>query len=197
MNIRRSIISKKYCDLHLILGPMFSGKTSSLISNLTKYTDVGIPCLYINSSFDIRDTHFSTHNSSLSSISPKIILKKVSTLNEIDIKLIDQVDVIAIDESQFFTDLLENTIKWLHKCKIIFVAGLDADISQNPFGDILKLIPYASKIKKLLSICDLCKSNGELTLAPFSSRKTNSNEKILIGGSDLYYPLCYYHQFQK
>jgi len=176
---------------------MFSGKTSSLIANLTKYTDVGIPSLYINSSLDIRNTHFSTHNSSYSSISCKIKLKKVTNLSDIDNHMIDEVDVIAIDESQFFTDLVENTVNWLKKGKIILVAGLDGDISQNPFGDILKLIPYATKIKKLLSICEICKLKGELTLAPFSSRKSQSDEKILIGGSDLYYPVCYYHQFNK
>jgi thymidine kinase len=180
-------------ELNLIIGPMFSGKTSFLLSKLTRYVDVGINSLYINSFLDTRNTDFSTHNSSLNSISSKIVTIKLKNLSDLDQDLLHGVQVICVDESQFFTDLIDVIPLWMNLGKIIFVAGLDGDYNQTPFGSILSLIPICSTVKKLLSVCELCKKDSIITSAPFTIRTIKSNDLILIGSKDIYLPACFYH----
>jgi len=179
--------------LVIITGPMFAGKTSTLISELTRYVDVDIPVVYINSSEDTRGNQFSTHNSSLNQVSPKFDVLKTSKLYSLKDEQLKDYQVIAIDESQFFNDLLGFVKKWLFQDKIIYVAGLDGDIEQNIFGDIMYLIPYATEVRKLNAVCDFCKLNKQIVPAPFTIRKIESKEKKLIGGKDLYIPVCMHH----
>jgi thymidine kinase len=180
-------------ELNLIIGPMFSGKTSFLLSKLTRYVDVGINSLYVNSYLDTRNSDFSTHNSSLNSISSKIITVKVKKLIDLDPDLLSGVQVIAVDESQFFTDLTHVIPIWMNMGKILFVAGLDGDYNQLPFGSILSLIPISSTVKKLLSVCEMCKKDCIITSAPFTVRTVKSDDLILIGSNDIYLPVCLYH----
>jgi thymidine kinase len=177
--------------LVLIIGPMFSGKTSTLISEMTRYVDVDIPVLYINSSEDTRGEKFSTHNSSLSLISEKINTTKTKTLETIPDELLNQSSVIAIDEAQFFPDLVSFVKKWLRNKKIIYVGGLDGDIQQKLFGEIVYLIPYATEVRKLNAVCEKCRKKGYIHPAPFTIRhNTNQTDKKIIGGKDIYIPVC-------
>jgi thymidine kinase len=190
---KRSPWSLQYGHLYLIIGPMFSGKTSSLISELTRFVDVGIPSLYINSDLDTRNREYSTHNSSYAEVTNKILKTKTNLLSEVSKECLDKVDVIAIDEAQFFSDLLEVVPNWMKLGKIIYVAGLDGDCEQRPFGSILQLIPYCTKVKKLLSVCEICRRGGEINKAPYTLRKEGKKELIEIGGADKYIPVCYSH----
>lgn len=177
--------------LVLIIGPMFSGKTSTLISEMTRYVDVEIPVLYINSLDDTRGEKFSTHNSSLSLISEKIKTTKSKMLCDLPDDLIQQSNVIAIDEAQFFPDLVPFVKKWLKNKKIIYVGGLDGDIQQNLFGDIVYLIPYATEVRKLNAVCEKCRKKGYIHPAPFTIRhNTSQTDKKIIGGKDIYIPVC-------
>lgn len=182
--------------LVILCGPMFAGKTSSLISELTRYVDLEIPVVYINSSEDTRGDHFSTHNSSLSTVSPKIDMKKTKKLMDLKDDWLSSYDVIAIDESQFFIDLLPFVKLWLERGKIMYVAGLDGDIEQKIFGDILYLIPYATEVRKLNAVCEICRIDKKIISAPFTIRKTESKQKKLIGGKDIYVPVCPFHLFE-
>ena len=182
--------------LVLIIGAMFSGKTSTLISELTRYVDLDIPVVYINSEDDTRGEQFSTHNSSLSKISPKFNTIKTKKLHAIERETLEKYDVIAIDESQFFSDLLTFVVDWLARGKIIYVAGLDGDIHQKIFGDVVYLIPYATEVRKLNAVCELCLEEKKIISAPFTVRKTDSKEKKVIGGKDIYFPVCTFHLFQ-
>jgi len=179
--------------LVIITGPMFAGKTSCLISELTRYVDVEVPVVYINSSDDTRGNQFSTHNSSLNQVLPKFDVLKTSKLYSLKDDVLDNYEVIAIDESQFFGDLLNFVKKWLFRNKIIYVAGLDGDIEQNIFGDIVYLIPYATEVRKLNAVCDFCRTEKKIVPAPFTIRKTDSKQKKLIGGKDIYIPVCVNH----
>lgn len=187
--------------LIMIIGPMFSGKTTSLISELTRYIDLEVPVAYINSSDDTRADYFSTHNSSLNQVSPKFKTLKAKKLFELDEILLENFEVLAIDESQFFEDLLGFVKNWLTKGKIIYVAGLDGDIEQKIFGDLVYLIPYATEVRKLNAVCELCRKEKCIVLAPFTIRKVqehnNHLEQKVIGGKDIYLPVCSFHLFQQ
>jgi thymidine kinase len=181
-------------DLHIVLGPMFAGKSTYLINtieNLKKSNDIE-DILIINHGSDKRysnDSVICTHDNVKM---PSLSLNKLEDIfNIIDNDIFNKKKYIFIDEGQFFNDLY-NTVKTLllHHNKTIYISGLDGDYKQIPFYDsrILDLIPLATTITKLTSICFECKG-----IAPFTKRIINSGEQILVGGSDSYKPVCLNH----
>lgn len=182
--------------LRLIVGPMCSGKTSRLRSELTRYADLGFSVLIINSAIDTRPgvDGLSSHSSDYQGLSKKISVQKVLRLQEAKI---DDYQIIGVDESQFFSDLL-TVNQWVDDLgKTVYVAGLDGDVHRNPFGKILDLIPMADKIEKITAVCCRCvEENGQLVDAPFT-RLTITEEMpddhIRVGGTEMYVPVCRRH----
>ncbi len=170
--------------LEIILGPMFSGKTSRLVEIYKQCKFCNIRVAVINHCIDNRydDKLLSTHDG------VKIPCFKVKQLSELDfdIKINSNYDVILINEGQFFEDLFINVCEWLSIGKKIYIAGLDGDFERKKFGQILDLIPLCDKVHKLTSLCSLCK-NG--TKGVFSMRLTNEKEQTVVG-SDNYIPVC-------
>lgn len=176
--------------LELILGPMFSVKTTQLIQIYKKYTYIGKKVAVVNYYEDTRyDTcMLSTHD--------KIMIPCIQTPNisqlwkNIDNMYYQQLresDVILINEGQFFPDLCECVLDMVENHnKVVYICGLDGDFKRNRFGEILELIPYCDKITKLQSLCSICK-NGKNAI--FSHRLTEESSQIVIG-SDNYVPLC-------
>lgn len=169
-------------SLHIILGPMFSGKTSKLLEIYQQCILSNISVLVINHSSDLRysDTMLSTHNKEMI---PCVLTTRLFEINEFN-----SYEVILINEGQFFNDLFDWTKQMVEKYnKKVYVCGLDGDSSRNRFGQMLDLIPISDKVTKLRSLCAICK-NG--TKAPFTLRTTVNHEQILIGNEDSYKPAC-------
>jgi len=179
--------------LCLALGPMFSGKTTFLIQVLTTLADLKFKVTYINNLKDIRRTESSdntvtTHHSNFSHLSSKITPFKVNLLSEVDIS---SFDVIGIDESNFFDDLVPVVLDWLNiHHKIIFIVGLDGDAFKRPIGHSLDLLTDSDFFIKLTAYCKYCLDSSDILPAPFTGRLSNSSDSIVVGGSDLYVPLC-------
>jgi thymidine kinase len=169
--------------LEIFIGPMFSGKTSKLIDLYKQYSFCNIPLAVINHSSDTRydDTMLSTHDK----VMIPCIQTPILTLVTNDMM---NVDVILINEGQFFEDLYDFVLEMLKLNKKIYVSGLDGDFKREKFGKILDLIPMCDKVTKMTSLCSLCK-NG--TPGLFSMRLTNEKEQMLIGSSN-YIPVCRY-----
>lgn len=181
-------------SLHITVGPMFSGKTSSLMYKLTVYVDIGVSVLYINSIDDTRDIDFSTHHSSMKNVTNRITMKKTSNLCDLmENEHVKKSKIIGIDEAQFFPDLVPFVKEMLNQDKVIYVSGLDGDYKQQRMGYILDLIPYATTIHKLNSICKSCLNDGLYSLAPYTKRLIESDEQKVVGGSDTYIPVCHKH----
>ena len=150
-------------QLDLVLGTMFSGKTTYILSEIAKMAELNYTILYINIEFDTRsETIFSTHNPFFDShkdfIKKESISKNVKMIkskNLLNIN-IENIDVIIIDESHFFDDLVEFVNICLDSDKYIIVAGLIADFKGNKFGKTLDLIPICSNIKRLHAYCSEC-----------------------------------------
>ena len=191
--------------LSIYMGPMFSHKTSRLISDLSIHSQVGDKVLYIvhkgsekrnvtsSTSVPLDGRYeISTHNPVYNKLPSEIHSKAVNKLSEVDIT---NYSVIGIDESQFFDDLEECVIKWLDSHKRIICSGLDGSSSRKPMGSLLKLIPHADKVIKLCAKCYYCAQNKFVDLqdAPFTLRITNHIEEKVIGGGDIYKPVCRYH----
>ena len=94
--------------------------------------------------------------------------------------------VILINEGQFFPDLYEVVVDMLKHKKHVYICGLDGDFERKKFGSILDLIPLCDNVKKLKSICSICR-NG--TPGIFSMRLTQEKEQTVVG-SDNYIPVC-------
>lgn len=176
--------------LDIILGPMFSGKTTQLLRDLLVASELGQKVLYINHTFDKRGDVFSTHH-------PFLVSKNNTGIDFVSLETLkgvrkEEYDVIGIDEAQFFDeDYLFEFCKThcdVYKRHII-ISGLDGDSNREPFGRILSLIPICDSVVKLKSYCSNCGSKK--TKAIFTHRKDQfDTDKIKVGGKNEYMPLC-------
>ena len=182
-SIQSSHLPQAY--LEIILGPMFSGKTSRLLEIYKQCIFCNIPVAVINHSSDVRydisTTILSTHDQHKIPCFSFTTLS--STLSNPDIS---NAQVILINEGQFFEDLFQTVSQFLQQGKQIYIAGLDGDFERKKFGTILDLIPLCDKITKLSSLCSKCK-NG--TPGIFSMRLTHEKQQTLVG-ADNYIPVC-------
>lgn len=194
-------------SLTIIFGPMFSGKTTRLVQELTRFVDVtneshDTKCLLINHTFDTRNPEVgvSSHGSSFKGISELIRVSQFSKISEADNE-IQKYDVIGIDEGQFFEDL-ENIKNWIKSGKNVIVSGLIADSFMNSFGKINLLIPFSDNVIQCHAICSECLKNHDRIVTPdalsamkaaFTFRLSSSNTQIEVGASDIYIPVCRYH----
>ncbi len=177
-------------SLQIIIGPMFSGKTTELLRRLTSYKAIGKNCVYINSNLDTREqTNFSSHNPLITKLDIDSI--KVDKINYNFVKNIKEYDVIGIDESQLFEGTINVTIPHIvdKLNKIVIVCGLNGDYKKNKFGHILDLIPHCDSINKLYPYCKTCSLEGKVTKALFSKKIIGGDDVIDIG-YDNYIPVC-------
>lgn len=167
--------------LEIILGSMYSGKTSRLVEIYKQCKFCNISVSVINHGIDNRydDIMMSTHD--------KIKIPCIKAERLFDVwTQVKTSDVILINEGQFFLDLEDFVKQLLMENKQVYVCGLDGDFERKKFGQMLDLIPLCDKVHKLTSLCSLCK-NG--TKGIFSMRLTNEKEQTLVG-SDNYIPVC-------
>jgi thymidine kinase len=186
--------------LEIILGSMYSGKTSRLVEIYKQCKFCNISVAVINHSIDNRydEELLSTHDH------VKIHCIKTERLFDVWTDLIDmesnvglvprirdkfkvaRSSVILINEGQFFPDLEEFVKTLLLNDKKVYVCGLDGDFERKKFGQILDLIPLCDKVTKLTSLCSMCK-NG--TLGIFSKRISCEQIQTVVG-FDNYIPVC-------
>ena len=186
--------------LEIILGSMYSGKTSRLVEIYKQCKFCNISVVVINHSIDTRydDELLSTHDKIKI---PCIKTEKLFDIYPYDLNLekgvqnspritdkfkIVACEVILINEGQFFPDLEEFVKILLTNDKKVYVCGLDGDFERKKFGQILNLIPLCDKVTKLTSLCSVCK-NGAPGI--FSKRITLETEQTVVG-SDNYIPVC-------
>lgn len=161
--------------LNLVIGPMYSGKTSELLNRFERHNISGKKILIIKYNEDNRysKTDIVTHNN-----------RTISAQITNELKLLDNIienyDVILIDEIQFYNDSHIFADKWSNN-KIVECFGLNGDFKREPFEQISLLIPKCDNILHLKAVD---KNNGKD--APFTFRKINSEKKKLIGGNEMY-----------
>ena len=167
--------------IELILGPMFSGKSTRLIELMRKYVYKAKKTIMVKYYADQRYSEKSevvTHDLiKYDSINCKLLRNSFDTLK--------QYDVIGIDEGQFFADLVEVCEELALMGKIILIAALNGDFRMEPFPVIQRIISKSDKIKLLKAYCFNCHKD-----AKFSLRIVQSNETVLIGAGEAYKPAC-------
>lgn len=168
--------------LHLILGPMFSGKTTKLIEIYNENQEKNKQVVAINYDADRRyhDSLLSTHD--------KVMIPCIFTESIADVlqhPSITVSDIILINEGQFFPDIYETVLMLVEQLgKTVYICGLDGDFQRNRFGDLLSLVPFCDSVIKLSARCNICNEP-----AIFSKRITCETAQVVIGSTN-YIPVC-------
>ncbi len=170
-------------SLHILIGPMFAGKSSRVADIVSRYSALGSQVLLINHADDVRfgGDHV-THNNR------KTPCLSVRDLHDIPNNVLANADVIVVDEAQFFSSLVgfcEHVVDTLEKK--VYLVGLDGDSERRPFGDVLNCIPLADTVEKIHALCARC-ANGTPGICTW--RNSNVRDQKLVGGADHYDALC-------
>ena len=173
--------AKKAGSIEVICGSMFSGKTEELIRRMKRAqfakqkVEIYKPCIDVRYSEDQVVSHDSHSIPSTPIDSPASMLL-----------LSADVEVVGIDEAQFFDETLVDVVQTLANRGIrVIIAGLDTDFLGKPFGPMPALMAIAEDIQKVHAICVKCGSP-----ANHSHRLVKNDALVVLGEKDEYEPLC-------
>jgi thymidine kinase len=173
--------NKRMGWIEVVAGSMFSGKTEELIRRLKRAKFAKQRVEIFKPQIDTRysEEEVVSHDANSIHSTP------VSSSGNIFL-LSSDVDVIGIDEAQFFDmGLTEVCNKLANQGVRVIVAGLDMDYRGVPFGPMPQLMACAEYVTKVHAICVKC---GDL--AQYTHRKSESEKLVLLGEMDIYEPLC-------
>lgn len=177
--------------IEVICGSMFSGKTEELIRRVKRAQianqSVEIFKPELEKRFNEEDV-VSHNQNALSSV-------PVKSSSQI-LLMAPEVEVVGIDEAQFFDNELPNVCNQLADNGVrVVIAGLDMDFKGTPFGPMPHILAIANFVTKVHAICIQCGA-----LAQFSYRKVKGDQQVMLGETDSYVPLCrkcFNEKFQK
>ena len=167
--------------IEVVCGSMFSGKTEELIRRLKRAKFAHQKVEIFKPALDTRysDVEDVSHDSNHITSTP--IESSASML-----LLADDVDVVGIDEAQFFDADLVNVCEELaRRGTRVIIAGLDMDFKCQPFGPMPALMAIADEVTKVHAICVRCGN-----LAYVSHRLVEGDKQVLLGEKAEYEPLC-------
>lgn len=167
--------------IEVICGSMFSGKTEELIRRLKRAKIAKQKVEIFKPAIDTRydEENVVSHDQNC------IISTPVPSSSNI-LLLANDVDVVGVDEAQFFDSELVNVCNQLANNGIrVIVAGLDMDFMGKPFGPMPALLATAEYVTKVHAVCMKCGN-----LAHISHRTTSNNKLVVLGEKDSYEPLC-------
>ena len=181
MYIEPNILGERRGFIEVICGSMFSGKTEELIRRLKRVRIANLRVEIFKPRIDVRydETKIVSHDENALVSTP---VENSQTI----LLMASDVDVVGIDEAQFFDDQLPEVCDQLALRGVrVIIAGLDMDYLGKPFGQMPNLLAKADYITKLHAICVCC---GHI--ANFSYRKVEDEGQILVGEKTLYEPRC-------
>lgn len=168
--------------IEVICGSMFSGKTEELLRRLRRAKFARMKVEIFKPMIDTRysDTDVVSHDSNA------IASTAIETSSALSLLVGDDVDVVAIDEAQFFDEgLVGECLALSNRGVRVIIAGLDMDYLCQPFGPIPGLCAVAEEVTKVHAICVRCGN-----LAYVSHRKVATEGRVLLGEINEYEPLC-------
>ena len=181
MFIEPNISGERRGWIEVICGSMFSGKTEELIRRLKRAKIANLKVEIFKPAMDVRynEAQVVSHDANAIQSTP---IDNSQTI----LLLAEGVDVVGIDEAQFFDDEI------IHVCELlalrgvrVIVAGLDMDYLGRPFGQMPYLLSVADYLTKLHAICMRCGN-----IANVSYRKTSQEGQVLLGEKETYEPRC-------
>lgn len=181
MFIEPNITGNRRGCIEVICGSMFSGKTEELIRRLKRAMIANLKVEIFKPSIDVRfdKVNIISHDTNAISSTPIDNAQRI-------LLMASGVDVVGIDEAQFFDDQIANVCDELaYKGVRVIAAGLDMDYTGKPFGQMPFLMAKADYVTKLHAICVKC---GHI--ANYSYRKIPNEDRIMLGEKDVYEPRC-------
>ncbi|MFZ3589084.1 thymidine kinase [Bacillus sp. DJP31] len=179
---------KKSGWIEVICGSMFSGKSEELIRRVkrTQYAKQHVQVFK-----PMIDNRYSEENV-VSHNGTSVIARPVSFSRDILTYVTSDVDVVAIDEVQFFDNHVLEVVELLaNQGHRVIVAGLDQDFRGEPFGQVPRLLAIAEHVTKLQAVCAVCASPASRTQRLINEEPASYDDPIiLVGASESYEPRC-------
>jgi thymidine kinase len=167
--------------LEVICGCMFSGKTEELIRRLKRAKIANMKVRIFKPATDTRYDKVKIVSHDDNHIMSQPVAKSDDILQELD-----GIEVVGIDEAQFFDDNIVNVCHQLAARGVrVIAAGLDMDYLGRPFGPMPQLLSQAEYVTKVHAICVRCGN-----LASYSFRKSAETGTVLLGEKQHYEPRC-------
>ncbi len=169
-------------SIEVICGGMFSGKTEELLRRVRRELYARKCVQLFKHRLDDRysEGHVESH------IATRLLALTARTAAEISEMLEDQVEVVAIDEAQFFDDGLADFAQGLADRGVrVLLAGLDMDFQRQPFGCMPELLSIADSVTKTRAVCMTCGDE-----ANYSYRTQGSDNVVQVGTTDAYEARC-------
>lgn len=168
--------------LHLIWGPMFAGKTTRLHEIASEAERLGQKTLIVKHAMDTR--YSATKNITHTGDSKSCL--RINSLSEIPQDILSTLDVLLIDEGQFFHNLPREVQECQNVVPSIVISGLDMDYKQSPFVNMHRISQLATVVELLKATCNkCCLRNASLT-----KRHVTNINRLLVGDASMYSPRC-------
>ena len=180
--------------LEVITGPMFSGKSEELIRRLKRARIARQRVACYKPDIDLR-YHRSAIASHSSQTHEAVTVATVERLREELYPQLDRIDVVGIDEVQFFdAAILPLAVELIGLGKRVLMAGLDTTFAGEPFGPVPNLMAIADKVTKLSAVCMVC---GQAAI--HTQRLGQSQELVIVGAAGMYEARCraHFHPFME
>jgi thymidine kinase len=178
-------------QIELIIGPMFGGKTSELVSRIRRAVYANQDALLIKyrddtrySDGDVVTTHAETQQPTSDRSDKKASIRVVNALTLSEVEVVEP--IIGIDEGQFYPDLVEVCERWALEGRRVIIAALDGDFARRPFGQVCELIPRCESVEKRRAVCMQCRQHD----AAFTKRIGGGKAIIEIGACESYRAVC-------
>lgn len=170
---------------------MFSGKSEELIRRLRQATYGNLSVKVFKPEVDNRFSKNLVVSHNGSSITAQSIKRPSEILNQVD----ENIDVIGIDEGQFFDKSIIAVVNILaNKGHRVIIAGLDTDFRGEPFGQMPTLMAISDSVTKLNAICPVCGSPASRTQRLIHGKPASYDEPVIfVGASESYEPRCRLH----
>ncbi len=177
--------------MELICGSMFSGKSEELIRRVRRTQFAKQKTVVFKPAIDNRYAEEAVVSHNGTSVMAMSIAKSTDIFKFIS----EDIDVIAIDEVQFFDEEIVQVAQHLADSGYrVILAGLDQDFRGEPFGPVPKLMSLAELVTKLQAVCAVCGSPSSRTQRLINGNPASYDEPIiLVGASEAYEPRCRHH----
>ena len=171
--------------MEVITGPMFSGKSEELIRRLKRAQIARLRIASFKPEIDLRYQPDAISSHSAQTLRA-VAVRDVDRLRAVLFPALDTVDVVGIDEAQFFDELLVGlAMELVEAGKRVVLAGLDTTFAGEPFAPMPALMAIADEVVKLSAVCMVCGAP-----AIHTQRLGASQQLVIVGASGMYEARC-------
>lgn len=173
--------------IELVIGPMFSGKTSRLLDFISEQESLGKSVFVIKANKDDRyaETEIVSH------IGRRRTARSCEKLWELEYEVLSY-EVIVIDEGHFFEDLEGTVSRWADRGKVVFITALNSGCDRRTFPSIAGLLGKVDELILMEGTCDYCHK-----AAIFTHRHNWDQPDVWVGGKEKYHSVCRRCYFEK